>query len=165
MKETKVTAKIPYYGEANCELKLDISWRNDKTNRNRGTLHISLPWSPEEIPGSGWTEHPPYGSTKGEDPQVDKLWKRYNRAELALQKQALGLAAQQGWLTVEEVAEAKWSRKAGCSCGCSPGWIFRNAYKLSGWLTIKSPKKEAREKEEQREWEARREQEVPTFSI
>lgn len=31
---------------------------------------------------------------------------------------------------------ARWSRTAGCSCGCSPGWIIRDSVRRSFYATV-----------------------------
>lgn len=60
-------------------------------------------------------EHPPYGAI-GKDPDVDKAWKKYNREEIRLQRLVLKAAGFNGG----------FSRKAGCFCGCSPGFIVES---------------------------------------
>lgn len=30
-----------------------------------------------------------------------------------------------------------WSQKAGCSCGCSPGFVVKSSKRLDVWVTIK----------------------------
>lgn len=72
-------------------------------------------------------EHPPY-SLKGEDAANDAAWRKYNREEVRLQKALAerGLAAlkQTEGFRLFGSGELRFSRKAGCSCGCSPGMLL-----------------------------------------
>lgn len=71
--------------------------------------------------------HPPYGQ-KGDNPEHDAGWRRYNREELRLMRETAerGLrAAGLGHLTL------KFSKHAGCSmCPCSPGFIVQGEASL-----------------------------------
>lgn len=80
---------------------------------------------PEDL---GFQSQPPY-SAKGDDPDNDKAWKDYNRLEVATMKhfakriegyirKTLG---DRGIFPAE--ARFDFSRYAGCSCPCSPGFI------------------------------------------
>ena len=73
-------------------------------------------------------EHPPYGQ-RGANADDDKAWDAYNRDEVrvmkALCRAYLPLLTA---LTVGRVDKIGFSRKAGCSCPCSPGLILRDAY-------------------------------------
>ena len=64
----------------------------------------------------GLMERPPFGP-RGEDGVLDSAWDAYNKLEVAIRRQVL-----------EQVFEGKWtfSRKAGCHCGCSPGFIRKD---------------------------------------
>ena len=61
-------------------------------------------------------ERPPFGP-RGDDAILDAAWDAYNKLELAIHRELLG-----------QVMDGKWSfsRKAGCSCGCSPGFIRKD---------------------------------------
>lgn len=61
-------------------------------------------------------EHPGYGSDE------DKAWRRYNREETRLRKQVFDQLGFTG----------RFSRKAGCSCGCSPGFVAQEPVYLKG---------------------------------
>lgn len=65
---------------------------------------------------------PPYGSKRGDGSDADKAWRRYNREELRLRRQVLKRLGLTG----------RYSRKAGCPCQCSPGFVIDS---LSGWTT------------------------------
>jgi hypothetical protein len=57
---------------------------------------------------------------KGDDKAMDALWRKFNKAEADLRKEA-ALA----WLTEHGVkdVQVRFSRKGGCSCGCSPAVV------------------------------------------
>jgi len=62
---------------------------------------------------------------RGERPEVDKLYDQLNR-QVVRNKKALLAEAKQQEPIAELLGEAKmtFSRKAGCSCGCSAGYIL-----------------------------------------
>ena len=68
---------------------------------------------------------PPYGSMRGDGSPEDKLWTRYNRLEVREMRAKLNRA-----MLVLSAADGHgggpwaFSRKAGCSCGCSPGFTY-----------------------------------------
>lgn len=63
-------------------------------------------------------ERPPY-SEKGVDEELDAEWRRYNREEIRIMRgYALDALAALGFAG----STLRFSRKAGCSCGCSPGF-------------------------------------------
>jgi hypothetical protein len=88
--------------------------------------------SDEEVGG----ERPPYGSQRGDGSDEDKAWKKYNRLELNTMKLKLGLVTEVlqagGYLRPEPGARWNFSRNAGCSCGCSPGFV-RKGTRVSGY--------------------------------
>lgn len=156
MKANKST-HIKYCGE-DCVLKVSISPAQEKKHT---WVFIDTPWSPEEINYNGITRRPPYdGYVKGDE--TDKEWKRYNKAELALQKQAIELAVKENILPAGDAEGLKFSRRGYCSCGCSRGWTKRDYSYRTIWITIESPKKEKATKE----WLAkyRSEQELKTLN-
>ena len=121
-------------------------------------------------------ETPPFGSVRGDDTEADKAWKRYNRAEIKMKREtiaavlplleaadptpsifdALGREKMRKselalWDLAEQALTGKlgFSRKAGCSCGCSPGFkaqalqpLYRD---INIWVEDKSV---------ERDWEA-----------
>lgn len=48
-----------------------------------------------------------------------KAWKAYNRQQVAIMREIIGLLG-------ADASEWSFSRKAGCGCGCSPGFIRKN---------------------------------------
>ena len=76
-------------------------------------------------------DHPPY-SMKGDDPENDKAWRKYNRDEIVAMRELLDDIS--GWLQSISNGDLKYrfSRKAGCSCGCSPGFIADRALFFNG---------------------------------
>lgn len=133
------------FNEEVCTLTSEMSRETFDRRQKHTLLYISCPFSPEDLKSSGFTEQPPY-SRKGDTPEIDKAWRRYNKAELQIERDIITKAVQGGLLDAGLAKELKWSRKAGCSCGCSPGWKARDYGQRTGWLTVISPSKE----EEQR---------------
>lgn len=65
-------------------------------------------------------ERPAY-TVRGEDKESDKAWRKYNRAELEIMRErAEDLLRRNDFSAVN----LRFSRKAGCGCGCSPGFIL-----------------------------------------
>lgn len=82
----------------------------------KGRLHVFDAPDPE-------MDLPPY-RTDGEDPENEDAWRRYNREERRIMRgyaeegiAALGICG----IQTEDV-KLRFSRKAGCSCGCSPAF-------------------------------------------
>lgn len=61
-------------------------------------------------------------SEKGKYPTLDAAWKKYNRMEVKSMTGLLEAACNAMGLTIEKVT---FSRYAGCSCPCSPGFIIK----------------------------------------
>jgi hypothetical protein len=120
-------------------------------------VSISNPFDPEELNWNGITERPDY-SVKGDDPAIDKLWRKYNKAELEIQKVIIDRAVEKGLLDENIAKKLKWSRKAGCGCGCSPGWKAKDFGRQTIWLTVTSPSKEQEKKERRQAQESEKEQ-------
>lgn len=64
----------------------------------------------------------PPPSLKGDDPDNDRAWRAYNRAEVKNMRTFLSAVVDGTW---------NFNRRAGCSCPCSPGFTttdtrFRN---------------------------------------
>lgn len=106
-KQVKVTVKVQ------CR-----RW-DDRARHNRGKAYITVPM-PEEL---GQTAgHPEYGR-QGVDPVADAAWKVYNKLEIKNMKEIFQAAIS---------AKGHFSRKAGCSCGCSPGFLLDENHRLHG---------------------------------
>lgn len=73
-------------------------------------------------------KNPPY-TIKGEDPENDKLWRAYNRAEMTLGRAAIEAV-------YPEFGKANFSRRAGCGCGCSPGFVSGTLRGVEGWIEV-----------------------------
>ena len=67
----------------------------------------------------------PAYTIRGEDPENDKAWDAYNRAELKAMRTAIKGAFAEAGLTVP--GTFGFSRKAGCSCGCTAGFVHSEA--------------------------------------
>jgi hypothetical protein len=107
-----------------------VPWRYDDRYDARTRLYASSLIDYKSI-----GDQPPV-SVKGDDPENDKAWRRYNRAELNSMNNGLNAFELELYNTPDptgllaEIYEAlvgytrKFSRKAGCSCGCSPGFVM-----------------------------------------
>lgn len=76
---------------------------------------------------------PPYGSARGDGSEEDRLWRLYNRWELKAMRLKLSRVTRVlEVLTGLQIPTEHWhfSRKAGCSCPCSPGFILDGQVKL-----------------------------------
>lgn len=86
------------------------------------------PWKSAKIrvyvAGENEPEWPvPGPSVRGDGSDADRAWKRYNREERRLQREVIDEVLAQDTELANHLGRLTWSRKAGCSCGCSPGWI------------------------------------------
>ena len=149
---------IKFNNEA-CSLTFKCSKETYPSKQKHTILYITNPFDPEDVQGSGFTKQPDY-SRKGDDKELDKEWRKYNKFELSLQKQIIMHAVSNGMLDADLASELKWSRKAGCSCGCSPGWTSRDYRRQTIWLKVISPSKEQEKKDRNREYQAKKELET-----
>jgi len=147
------------FKEEICSLTYRRTPESYSSRQKHTQVHISNPFSPEDFKDSGFKGQPEY-SRKGEDKALDKEWKKYNKYELLIQKKIIDQAVQDGLLDKSLAEELKWSRKAGCSCGCSPGWTSRDYRRQTIWLTVTSPSKEQEKKDRNRESLAQKEMET-----
>ncbi len=141
------------FNEEVCSLTTSRTVEPFGSRQKHTILYISNPFDPEELKYSGITKRPEY-SHKGEDKELDKEWKRYNKAELAIQKRIIYQAVQGGLIDEGLAQGLKFSRKAGCQCGCSPGWKARDYRRQSIWLKVTSPSKEQEKKERDKDYAA-----------
>lgn len=77
----------------------------------------------------------PAPTMRGEDVEVDKAYDRYNRAQVRIWKAHLVAAMEQG--VVPNVEGIRFSKKAGCSCPCSPGFIVDKFGSVDYHITVK----------------------------
>lgn len=131
------TALISYYGEQGCKLKVSIQ----PDDKKHTFISISIPWDPEDVNFNQITSQPDY-SSKGENEDLDEQWRKYNKAEVAMQKEAILLAMTYGLIDAEIAHQAKFSKKYYCSCGCSKGWVLKDCKGRFISIEITSPKKE-----------------------
>lgn len=59
---------------------------------------------------------------RGDDPDADRAFDRGNREQAKIWRETLSAVA----AVWDTEVDAKFSRDAGCSCGCSPGFIVKN---------------------------------------
>lgn len=60
--------------------------------------------------------------------EEDAAWRVFNRQEVKLMK----MAAEWGLRELGHDAKLRFSRKAGCSCGCSPGFVLDTSLRIDG---------------------------------
>lgn len=70
----------------------------------------------------------------GDDPANDSAWRKFNKLEVAAERVALDEALNLLQVLGYEVdgIDPKFSRKAGCSCSCSPGFRLGRRVHVSG---------------------------------
>lgn len=78
----------------------------------------------------------PAPKERGVDPENDKAYDKHNRAVVRIQKAHLVAAMELGLLPSTE--ELRFSRKAGCSCPCSPGFIANIREGYDYHITVKT---------------------------
>jgi hypothetical protein len=142
-----------------CTISYDTAKEDWKSKQKHTILYIGNPFDPEDLNFNGIKERPE-PSVKGEDLENDKAWKKYNRAEVAIQKKIIDRAAEANLIDKDIVSKLKWSRKAGCGCGCSPGWKLSDHGRRSIWLTVTSPSKEEEKRQRQKEYASKKEAET-----
>lgn len=62
---------------------------------------------------------------KGEYPEIDQAWKKYNRAITKMWKN-IALDVFYQLENDQFLSDMYWSNKAGCNCGCSPAFITKS---------------------------------------
>jgi len=147
------------FNEEICTLEKDRTVEPYSSKQKHTVVYISNPFDPEDLKHSGITRRPEY-SRKGDNPSLDKEWKQYNKAELLIQKRIINQAVRGGLLEESFAKGLKFSRKAGCGCGCSPGWKAVDYGRQSIWLKVTSPSKEQEQKERQQEYASKKEAET-----
>ena len=98
------------------------SFKKDQSKKSR------LYYSESRVMEKAYGEHPAY-SIKGEDVENDKAWRAYNHAERLLARAAIDAA-------FPEFGKSFFSRRAGCSCPCSPGFISKSLVGGEGWINV-----------------------------
>lgn len=112
---------------------IEITSRNkDRGKFNRIRVFVSGEAKPD-------MPVPPYGSTRGDGSAEDKAWKAYNRAEVANQRDLIEEALAQNPELATKLGKLSFSRKAGCGCGCSPGFIAEGQGSQDIWITRTAP--------------------------
>jgi hypothetical protein len=64
-------------------------------------------------------------TVKGEYPEIDQAWKKYNRAIVKMWKN-IALDVFYQLENDQFLSDMYWSNKAGCNCGCSPAFITKS---------------------------------------
>ena len=149
MKKTEIIDLVRKWKLDN-DAKITFSTTERSANRyNAKGQKVKIFVSGEPDPSDlGIMPQPPYGSTKGDGSEDDKLWKVWNRTEVAIMKhfvdRALLFMARK--FEGAEGAKAHYSRYAGCSsCPCSPGFVTDFVVPNNMWrqyyihATVKTP--------------------------
>lgn len=97
--------------------KATVSKQRAKKSSRKSRLFVYVDQAIEDLTIG---EHPDYGM-RGIDLELDKAWDSYNRKLLKMHRD-LSLTAFSE-VGVELIIE-KFTRKAGCTCPCSPGFIL-----------------------------------------
>lgn len=122
------------------QFKISVRRITDDRKRSHGRAHVSN-WSDSLSATQVLTPFAnalgltaPY-SQRGDYPALDKAWDAFNSiivdSKTADLKTALQTVAEQ--VLMFKDAQLQFSRKAGCSCGCSPGFILKG---VPGDVTI-----------------------------
>ena len=115
------------------DIEVKVKPDNDgKGAVGRSRLYLWNTPDPEDV---GLATRRPPSSAKGDDPELDKEWRAYNRAERIIMQtvvrhEVVQRAANKFGVTLD-TSELKFSRKCGCSCGCSPGFILRVTHRAN----------------------------------
>lgn len=82
------------------------------------------------VPDGVLPDHPPYGSVRGDGSDEDKAWRAFNRLESRTMSALIDAVLPLVLALTASPADLRYafSRKAGCSCGCSPGFVVRNDF-------------------------------------
>lgn len=150
---TTTTHKVTFHGIP-CHLKIGEVRKLSYEDKHRHSyLFLSSDVSPEDI-GTGAEP-----ATYDNNPENNKLWRKYNKAELAIHREVLALASALGNVDVQDV---KYSRRAYCSCGCSPSWVRKDSGRKTQWIELIDPVKEAEREQYLADYKAK--QEAKTLS-
>jgi hypothetical protein len=106
-------------------------WNSGSEQRKKTRAHV---WGPGDdrcptVEFRFLAEHigaPSVYTKKGEFPALDKAFRVMNKEIVAAKREVLDAAIKA--LEVPWYGEPKFSRKAGCPCGCSPGFIIDESY-------------------------------------
>lgn len=107
----------------NPRLESYSAWRRSQEKKAR------LYYSEKGVMQSVIGDSPAY-TIKGQDAGVDAAWRKYNRTESELARAAIEAAFPQ-------FGKSSFSRYAGCSCPCSPGFISQVLRGGEGWIDVR----------------------------
>lgn len=119
------------------EYRLTFATWREQGKKTR--IYVSFP-SDEEVEEASGIPHASLRYTvRGEDPEIDKLFDRWNRWVVKLSRPAALEAAR--WLAGGDEVRVNFSRHAGCSCPCSPGLVADRVLSFEGRAVVNvSPK-------------------------
>jgi len=112
----------------------------DNRSRKKGRVFTSVPREMlDAVPRPSVDDFPHLDlpdihTRRGEYPEVDKAWDRHNRALVKVWREWTTAALEQ----VFGEGKVHFSRKAGCACGCSPGFIASQVpWHTDVWVSVK----------------------------
>lgn len=118
-------------GEAKVHAKAEVThfaWgvHNRKTLEKKARLFWEDNWSGSPASQEFVLGERPAPGRRGVDAALDKAWDRYNKQNVRIVRDAIIAVLQdmvgfRGEVTAKDV---RYSRKAGCTCNCSPGFIL-----------------------------------------
>jgi len=126
----KTTSTLVELGGALYRVTAELRGRRYDERPSKGRMYIWGEPSPEAV---GLADRAPAPSRKGDDEALDAEWRRYNRAELKTLRAIADKAAEGLGVRVD-----RFSRKAGCSCGCSPGFVLEGAWNQDVFVHVEN---------------------------
>ena len=126
---TKTERIVSTVGKYEVKMDLPVGYQYGKDATRKTRIYV---WAADIEAEIG--VHPEY-SIRGENADLDKAWRAYNKKEVeALKKHLVAALGEQS---------VRFSKTAGCSCGCSAGFIYTGEGRLSGATNIYITEKKA----------------------
>lgn len=125
--EAKVTAEVRVN---------HFSWEihDHKTRTSKTRLFWTEKWDGSMLSKEFVLGERPEITVRGDYPEIDKAWDRYNKQNLRIVREAIVKALNEmvGYRYEVKGSDVRYSRNAGCSmCPCSPGFILSDNVKYA----------------------------------
>lgn len=124
-------AQVAYGATARVRATADVehfAWgRHDRKALNRkARLFWTDNWTGSMMSKETVLGERPEVTRRGDFPEVDKAWDRYNKQHVRIVRDAIVAVLNEmvGYRYDVKAADVRFSRKAGCTCNCSPGFIL-----------------------------------------
>lgn len=113
---------------------------HDPWRLRKSRVFVAFEEAPDMVDPGGW------GSQRGVDPTVDAACDQYKRAQVKTKRRYAEEALRRRGYETKIV----FSRTAGCSCGCSPGFVAesRYLYGVDVFVDVLSPDYEGQRRED-----------------